>query len=428
MKRDRFAPRLAIVAAVGLLIRLAYVYAHRNNQLGGDPFVYHNGANLLVHGKGFIQPLLYEFGHRVQSADHPPLYILFLAIPSSVGLQSPLVHLVWSALLGTGTVVVAGLLGRRVGGDRVGIITAVLVAVAPNIWVYDGDVLSETMAIFVSTVALLLAYRALARPSLGRVCALGAACGVAALARSELALLAPALVVPIAIVSGRPDWRTWLGRAAAGIGVAVLVAGPWVGYNLTRFHHPVFLSSQLEPTLAGANCDDTYHGSQLGAITTTCLGGLDRYGDQSDTDIILRHRVWKFVTSHKSRLPIVVAARVGRVTGLFRPGQQLRLDQVYEGRERGIARAGLLNTYLFEIGAITGFFMWRRREVPRWPLVVLPAVTVFTVAITYGTNRFRASAEVSLAVLTAVALDALWARRTGRVSSCSGSNGESSPP
>jgi 4-amino-4-deoxy-L-arabinose transferase-like glycosyltransferase len=425
---NRFTTRLAIVAAIGLLIRLLYVYAHRNNPLGGDPFAYHEGANLLVHGKGFIQPLLYEFGHRVQSADHPPLYLLYLAIPSSLGLQSPMVHLVWSAFLGTGTIVVAGFLARRVGGERVGLITAVLVAIAPNIWLYDGDVLSETMAIFVTTVALLLAYRALARPSLGRICALGATCAAAALARSELALLAPALVIPIAILGGRPDPRTWIGRAAAGIGIAVLVTAPWVGYNLTRFHHPVYLSSQFEGTLAGANCDDTYSGPNLGLITPTCLGGVNAFADQSDRAVIYRHRALDFIAHHKTRVPLVAAARVGRVLGVYRPRNQLQFDHVYEGRERGVARAGLLNTYLFEIGAIAGFFLWRRRDVPRWPLVVLPALTVFTVALTYGTNRFRASAEVSLAVLTAVALDALIRRVTSRVSPCSGSNGESSPP
>jgi 4-amino-4-deoxy-L-arabinose transferase-like glycosyltransferase len=425
---NRFTTRLAIVAVIGLLIRLAYVYAHRNNPLGGDPFAYHEGANLLVHGKGFVQPLLYQFGHRVQSADHPPLYLLFLALPSSLGLQSPLVHMVWSALLGTGTIVVAGYLGRRVGGDRAGIITAALVALAPNIWLYDGDVLSETMAIFVSTVAILLGYRALARPSLGRICALGAACGAAALARSELVLLVPAFVIPVAILGGRPDWHTWIGRAAAGIGVAALVVAPWVGYNLTRFHHPVYLSSQFEGTLAGANCADTYSGPYLGLISSTCLGGVNPFADQSDRAIIFSHRAFDFIAHHKSRVPLVAAARVGRVLGVYRPGNQLLFDHGYEGRERGIARAALVNTYLFEIGAIAGFFLWRRRDVPRWPLVVLPAVTVFTVAMTYGTNRFRASAEVSLAVLTAVGLDALVSRLPSRVSSCSGSNGESSPP
>src|SRR4029077_13086024 len=154
------------------------------------------------HGKGFIQPLVYyALHHRLQAADHPPLYFAFLAIPSVVGLGTAQVHLVWSALLGTGTVFVTGLLGRRVAGARVGWIAAALAAVYPNIWVYDGQLLSETLAIFVATLALLLAYRAYETPSTARFVARGGGCGAAALSRSELVLLVPALLWPIAAIS-----------------------------------------------------------------------------------------------------------------------------------------------------------------------------------------------------------------------------------
>jgi 4-amino-4-deoxy-L-arabinose transferase-like glycosyltransferase len=406
---EHFGAGLAVITAIGLLVRFGYVYAHARNHLIGDAYAYHNAANLLVRGHGFIVPVLYEFGHKVQAADHPPLYTLFLAIPSSLGLQTVLEHLVWSSLLGTSTIVVAGFLGRRVGGARVGLITAILVALAPNIWLYDGDVLSETLAIFVTTLALLLAYRALERSTSGRICALGAACGAAALTRSELVLLIPALLWPIAVIADRDaPTRQKLERVAIGTLVAAAMIAPWTAYNLTRFRHPVILSSQLEPTLAGANCDDTYSGPSLGLITLTCLKDVSRYADQSVTEQQLRPEIWHFVSTHKSRVPIVVAARLGRVTGLYAPRQQVNFDVNYETRERRLAQAGLLNSYLFEVGAIAGFFVWRRRKVPRWPLLVLPGIALFTVAVTYGTNRFRASAEVSLALLTAVAIDAVW--------------------
>jgi hypothetical protein len=46
-------------------------------------------------------------------------------------------------------------------------------------------------------------------------------------------------------------------------------------------------------------------------------------------------------------------------------------------------------------------------------LVVLPVLVLVTVAATYGTNRFRASAETSVVVLAAVALDRLVKRPAG---------------
>ena len=34
----------------------------------------------------------------------------------------------------------------------------------------------------------------------------------------------------------------------------LLVVGPWVGYNMSRFDDPVFISSGFGVTLASSNC------------------------------------------------------------------------------------------------------------------------------------------------------------------------------
>jgi 4-amino-4-deoxy-L-arabinose transferase-like glycosyltransferase len=412
-RHGRFDRSLAVIAGLGLLVRLVYVLGFRRDlTLTGDAFFYHQGAILLAHGNGFVAPVQYLALHtRLEAADHPPLYMLFLAIPSVVGVTSTLAHLLWSACLGTATVVVAGLLGRRVGGARAGLITAAIVAVSPTVWIYDGEGLSETMAIFVVTVTLLLAYRAWERPSLGRACALGAACGFAMLARSELLLLVPAVVWPVTMLAGRAPWRTRLVRGGAATLVALLVVGPWLGYNLARFHHPVFLSSQLEVTLAGANCNDTYSGENIGLFTQTCFAhdpGNERQ-EESDHAQALRHIADHFIRTHAEQLPAVAAARVGRVLGVYHVGQQLGLDVYLERRERPLAIAVLVCGYLLGLAAIAGVVIVRRRRGPPvFPLVAVLAVTLLTVAATYGNNRFRASGETALAVLAAVAIEAAW--------------------
>ena len=131
-----------------------YVIGFRqDNKVVGDPYFYHHGANLLVHGKGFIAPLQYIALHiRMDAADHPPLYMLFLSIPSALRLDTPLAHMIWSACLGAATIALTGLVGRAVAGNRVGLIAAAIVAISPNVWIYDGAILSETMAIFVRDV------------------------------------------------------------------------------------------------------------------------------------------------------------------------------------------------------------------------------------------------------------------------------------
>jgi len=411
-RRRRFLVWLVVITAAGLAVRLAYILlVRRDHAVGGDAIFYHVGANLLVDGKGFISPFPYElFNVKVQAADHPPLYLLFLSIPSLVGLRTTLEHLVWSAMLGTGTIVAVAFLGRRVGGVRVGLIAAAVAAVYPNIWMWDGTLLSETLAILLATLSILFAYRFLDRPSIGRAVALGAMCGAAALARSELILLVPALLLPTVLVAkdlARRDRVRLL--AVAGL-LTVVVVGPWIGYNLTRFEHPVFLSSQFEPTLAGANCRDTYSGRALGSLTSTCVH-VNVRADQSVEGRRLRAKAWEFVQDNLDRVPIVVGARLGRVTSTFRVAEQVDFDVGVEDRERELTLAGLISYYLIAIAAIAGAVMLRRRRaIPLFPLLAVPVVVLVSAAATYGTTRFRATAETSLAVLAAIGLAALSER------------------
>jgi hypothetical protein len=411
VRTQRFWQGLVAITLLGLAVRLTYILGfHRHDTVWGDPFMYHYGANLLVKGKPFIHPLAYIFFHRTTpAADHPPLYILWLAIPSLFGLGTVLVHMLWSTVLGTGTVLLTGLLGRRVAGNRAGLIAATIAALYPNIWVYDGQLLSETLAIFVTTATLLLAYRAYDSPSVRAIVVFGVACALAALSRSELILLVPALMWPLCFRT--PVWRDRLKWIAAGTATTLLVLAPWVIFNMVRFEHPVYLSSQLEATLVGANCADTYHGGELGLLTSTCLVNPPLpEGDQSVQAIELRRRAREFISHNEGRIPVVVAARLGRVLGIYHPQDQISVDRVLEGRERKVAWAGMLSAYVIEIAAIAGVVILRRRKQPVYILLVLPAIVLFTVALMYGTNRFRAAGEVSIVVLAAVALDALWAQ------------------
>jgi len=96
------------------------------------------------------------------------------------------------------------------------------------------------------------------------------ACALGALARSELILLVPLLVVPLGVSTRHQSWRTrvrWLG---ASILAAAIVLAPWTIYNTTRFVHPILLSAQVDPLLASANCHSTYYGDFQGYFDIQC--------------------------------------------------------------------------------------------------------------------------------------------------------------
>ncbi|MFI5054468.1 MAG: glycosyl transferase, partial [Acidimicrobiia bacterium] len=108
--------------------------------------------------------------------------------------------------------------------------------------------------------------------------------------------------------------------------------------------------------------------------------------------------------------PLVVAARVGRLWGLFKPGQTTALDWWLEGRGRAPTWIGLFCYYALLPFAVVGLLAMRRRRIPILPLVALAAIATFAAAITFGVTRYRAPAEVALVIAAAVGMEAVWSR------------------
>ncbi|HEY3723728.1 MAG TPA: glycosyltransferase family 39 protein [Acidimicrobiia bacterium] len=413
---------LAGVAVVGLAVRIAYILGwHRDYVFGGDPFFYHAGANLLADGKGFISPYSPPH-HPIAASDHPPLYMLYLAIPSVLGLQSVLTHMLWSAVLGTGTVVLVGLTGREVGGPRLGIIAAVLAAVAPNIWVSDGLLRAESMAMFTVALALYLSYRYWRRPTGWGLAAVGAAGGAAALSRAELVLIIPLLVVPLAVLAPGPTRRQRWAGIGAGLLAALVLMSPWLVFNLTRFEKPELLSTSFGPLLATTSCDQVWNSDNKSYFSIACTVAIQKRegkpgDDESQLDAIYRHAGLEYIKHHKHQLPGVVAARAAAIVGLYHPDLQIRIDSSrgVEKSELAIARAIMYTFYALAVLAIVGAVVLRRRRTaPVFPLLVPPVVVMVTVIIGYAAMRFRAPADLALCILAAVALDAAINAATGR--------------
>jgi 4-amino-4-deoxy-L-arabinose transferase-like glycosyltransferase len=414
MSPKRFGWTLTAIAAGGLIVRVAYVLVSRRDvHPGGDAFFYHAGANLLADGKGFISPFFIQQGRHVQAAEHPPLYMLFLSIPSFLGMHSALTHMLWSCTLGTASVVFVGLVGRAVAGPRAGIIAAVVAALYPNMWAPDGMLQAESLAILASIVTVWLAYRYLAAPSWPRLVFVGLAAGAGAMARSELILLVPLLVVPLALATRRESWShrlLWLGAAVLA---ALAVIAPWSTYNATRFKHPILLSAQFDPLLASANCDAAYNGRLAGYYDIECAhdvyvrAGLTQADDESQEDIVYRRAALHYMRAHMGRLTVVEGIRMLRILGAYHPQRSIIIDSYVEGRDEWIARDGIYSFWVIGGLAIAGAILLRRRRTTVYPLLAPIGVVVITVLTTYASTRFRASAEPVLVVLAAVAIEAV---------------------
>ncbi len=406
-------------------MRVLYVLVERRNFVPhGDAFFYHGGANLLAAGHGFISPFFYPARH-VQAAEHPPLYVIYLAIPAVLGMHSVLTQMLWSCVAGAATVAVSGLVGREVAGERAGLIGAALVAIYPNVWSADGALEAETLAMLMTVLAVLLAYRYRREPTWWRLALCGVACGLAALARSELILLVPFLVLPLAISTRERSWRARLGFVGAGFAAAIIVIAPWSVYNSTRFVHPEVLSSQSGPLLAAANCDSTYYGKLQGYFDIRCNQAVDQAAgvgpndDESQSDLIDRKAAFHYIRTHLSRLPTVERVRLQRLVGLYHPAFYVHMDVLIEGRPLWISWVGLYSFFLLALLAIAGVVVHKRRKPrgpPLYPLLAPIYALVVTVLVTYASTRFRSVAEPSIALLAALAIDAFFRGRTSDTS------------
>jgi peptidoglycan/LPS O-acetylase OafA/YrhL/4-amino-4-deoxy-L-arabinose transferase-like glycosyltransferase len=416
----RFGWWLAGITAAGLAVRLVYVVGWRSPwPVIGDPYYYHQGANLLADGEGYVHPYQFLlFGVRMPGADHPPGFMTVLAGFSWLGFRSYFQHQVVACLIGACGVVAMGAAGRRIAGERVGLIVAVLAALSPNLFYFDAMVVSESLMVATTAAVLWAAYRWWDQPTLRSALTFGVVIGVAALVRSESILLGPLLAVPLVWWRRRGvpraggsarGWAAWAPQlGAAGLAAAVVIA-PWVGYNLTRFEEPTTLSAQLDQTLGTANCETVYEGDRVGYWSLACIQETEHLVPEGDASVQgrgFRDIAFDYAREHGDRVPYVVAARVGRTFGLYQPQEQLLLDTSVDQKEIVLGQVGMVAWYGIAVAGGIGLIGLRRAGRPIFPIVALVGSVVVVVALVYGNTRFRLPAELALMVPAAVSLDA----------------------
>ena len=96
-------------------------------------------------------------------------------------------------------------------------------------------------------------------------------CGLTVLARAEMALFLPFMILPILLTAPGLDVRQRLGRLVLAAAVAGAVVAPWTAWNLTRFDEPVTISTNDGTTLLGANCRESYEGGFIGFWNLRCV-------------------------------------------------------------------------------------------------------------------------------------------------------------
>lgn len=402
--RLRFEPALATVAGVALLSRIAYtLISHgrgdRNLFNEGDAFYYATVADNLAAGKWFVNPF-----SGAPAADHPPLTVLVLGPTARMFPDNVLALRLTMSVIGVLAVVVIGLAARELAGRTAGIVAALVATANPNLWMNDAVVMSESISALLIALLIWSGIRLARGPTTTRAAVSGALCGLAVLARAEVGLYLPFMIVPILAAAGALARRERLARMVLAAGVTVAVIAPWALWNLSRFEDPVLVSTNDGITLYGANCPVTYDSGLVGSWSLGCvLRSFDDDLDASENSTRQRSLAVRYAREHLGSVPKVVLAREGRTFGFWRPDQSAYAGRG-EGRPRLASWAGYFAFWALVPVGIAGAVALRRRRTSVVPFAASLATVVVVSAAFYGIPRFRLPLDVALCLLAGAAV------------------------
>jgi 4-amino-4-deoxy-L-arabinose transferase-like glycosyltransferase len=403
--------RLLAVFGVALAVRLVYVLVlDPRIEPISDAFNYHVLGDLIRHDRGFIGPTDWAFRNHVRpTAVFGPGHPVVLAFGNLLGLDTIRQQQLFMGFVGSFTPVLTALLGWRLTRSQgVALGAGLLAAFDPMLFGSDGALMAETVFTLCGTAVLLLLLASRDRTDARRwwlAAGAGAVLGGAVLTRGDGLLLLPIAVVPLL-------WRHWRQMVLVGVAMTLVVA-PWLVRNYVRFDR-VVLSTNIGALVNGANCPESYEGAYLGSWSFECAYRIDLVGDEAVDADRLRAQGIRYAREHAGRVPVVVAARLGRGWGVFQPFTQAEREARFEGRVESTQSVGVVLTWVLVPLALLGVWLLRRRGVGVAPLVCPIVFVTVLFAVSYGNPRFGELARPALAVGAVVALAALPELRAAR--------------
>ncbi len=240
----RYRVALGALIALAFVLRLAYVIANPQPAILGDAIHYDDIASNLASGHGFSMSSEHLLpadrppgGGPGPTARRPPLYPVFLSLVYRAAGHSYAAVLILQALLGTLTCYLIYALSRAALGARsVALLALGAAAVYPPFVKYCGDLLTETLFLFLTAASFLAAWAAVTKGGAARPALAGALGGLAALCRPTAVFFLPLEGVLLA-AGGRGPERVskWFVHMAVYAAALCLVLSPWVVRNYFVF-------------------------------------------------------------------------------------------------------------------------------------------------------------------------------------------------
>lgn len=414
---------LLVLAAIVLITRLAFV-ALFGSTLSLSTSGYDDYARHLMAGQGYTR-----FADLHPDSDLPPLYSFVLVAIYSVFGRSAIAVALVQIVFEIGTVLLITLIGRSLGGRRVGFLAGLLTALYPYQLFQNLTVNDTAIFMLLLTAAIYFAYRGSksARNQWLYFALCGALLGGAALTKTLVLLILPMLSL---IWWRQTTLRTTLYRSALLIGAFGLVLAPWLIRNWQLHGTFVLISTNGGSNFYQANnrCSIPYmeagwdvQWSDAGGCLQAVPAGLtdtqaDRWQQQQGIDFLAAHsELWarllvdKFVVLWSPDItPRGLPPTLGLAAG--DPVAQYSTPTFEIARKVHL----IYFTPLLILASIGGVLAVLRKRPIAPLLTVLIAITV-TYLVFHPSTRYRAPADPFVFVLAAYALVSLWAMLTRSV-------------
>ncbi len=339
-----------------------------------------------------------------------PIYGYLLAAALSLGLATPvdLSMVAWLQLLvGVGTAGLCWALGRRLGGDRAGLVAGLLYALAPAAVFYDGELLGDfLLPPVVAAVALWGGGDLRGR----RLVGLGALIGLGAVARPILLLL----LAPLALVAYTPR-PAWVGRVGALAFGAMLLVAPVTARNAVVGGDAVLVSSNGGVNLFLGNRDGATGAFQAPAYWDSGLEAHSTREAEARVGHALRpsevSRFWArealgWIAAHPTRWAGLVGRRLRLFLGHYEIPNHMDLG-FFAARSRTLRWLPARWWLVLALGAAGVALGARRTREHALPLLMLAAYAGGIVALFFVTGRYRFPVFPLLAAFAGVGV-AAW--------------------
>lgn len=404
---------LGLILFLGLVLRLAYLLEYRAksifySQLMLDAQVYEDWARRIAGGEWLGGGVFY----------HAPLYPYVLALLFKVfGFRYLPIYLL-QMLLGLGVLLLAYRIGRRCASVWIGLAAAGLLVFYAPLPFFETKVMSTSLALFLSTLALAVLVEAWERGSTLTWLAAGGLIGMTALANPASLLLAPCYAAGLLL--RRRRWQE-VGALAAG---AILAVAPATLHNLAQGGGFVPISSQGGITFYQGNSPNSR--------------GLYRAADGFSGSPLTQMKEEKALAEKEVGHPLrasevssfwfgkglrAISAQPGAALSLlqmklFRWFSSIEYSTEYsQSIERGEVATlwiPILPFGFLAVGGVAGIILGYRAYPRLVPVFLYLAGAVAPPMIFYVSSRYRLPAVPALAILTATALERIVARLRSR--------------